>query len=128
MNISRRSEDLSDRAHRLEEEAEALRGKLEKNLVALQHRVKRAGPLLGVGALLLVGVVGGALALRASRQARSRVARRRIQHFLKGVSRTAGEPQRLVRSASLRQRAIWAAAAMGASAAARQFARKALVP
>jgi hypothetical protein len=128
MNILRRSDDMTGRARRLEAEAEALRGKLEKNLVALQHRVKRAGPFLGIGALLLVGLVGGAVALRASRRGRARVARRRIQHFLKGVSHAAGEPQRLVRSASLRQRAMWAAAAMGASAAARQFARKALVP
>jgi hypothetical protein len=128
MNILRRSED-GGRTRRLEEETDALRDKLEKNLVALQHRVKRARPTtLGLGALLLVGLVGGVLALRSSRRGRSRAAKRHLQDFLKGVSRVAGEPQRLVRSAGLRQRALWAAAAMGASAAARQFARRALVP
>jgi hypothetical protein len=94
----------------------------------LEETAGRGAPLIGLGALLLVGLVGGALAVRSSRRVRARMAKKRLHKFLMGVSHVIEEPQRLMRSGSLRQRAIWAAASMGASAAARTFARKALVP
>jgi len=128
MNLGRKVSQTFSREKSLEQEADALRGKLERNLTTLRSRLRRGAPLLGLGALLLFGILGTALAIRSSRRVRSRVARHRLQRFLTGMSRVAGEPHRLVRSGSLRQRALWAAAAMGASAAARRFARKALVP
>jgi hypothetical protein len=128
MNILRGASQWGSRERNLEKETAVLRNKLERNLETLQARVRRSAPVLGLGALLLAGVVGTALAVRASRRARSRMARHRLQRFLTGMTHMAGEPQRLMRSSSLRQRALWAAASMGASAAARRFARKALVP
>jgi hypothetical protein len=124
MNILRKSIDTKA----LEHDTDVLRNKLERNLATLRGRLRRGAPLIGVGVLVLAGVAGTILAIRSSRRGRSRVARRRLHHFLTGVSHAASEPQRLMRSGSLRQRVLWAAAAMGASAAARRFARKALVP
>jgi hypothetical protein len=95
---------------------------------SLKDTAGQGAPLIGLGALLLVGLVGGVIAARSSRRVRARMAKRRLHQFLMGVSHVVGEPQRLMRAGSLRQRALWAAAAMGASAAARGFARKALVP
>jgi hypothetical protein len=129
MNILGRSGDSGSREKALEQETDVLRNKLERNLSTLQGRLRRGAPLLGLGALVLAGVVGTALAVRSSRRrVRSRMSRHKLKKLLTGISHVAGEPQRLSHSGSLRQRVLWAAAAMGASAAARRFARKALVP
>jgi hypothetical protein len=128
-NHSSRVGDTSSRARDLEEESDAVRDKLEKNLTILQRRVRRNAPALGIAGLVVAGLVGGGLAFRAARRARTRDVRHRLQRLLTHASSLAKEPQRLAHShRTLRQRAIWAGTSMLLSVLARRFARNALVP